>query len=95
MPVWLDYRGRLYCITEYLNYQGIELAKFLLEFNYGEKVLLGDDNSINYFKYTVIIIMVKDSLEIKKQSFNTRVTRVNWVNENIDNILDFENGILI
>ena len=27
MPARLDYRGWLYCITEYLNYQGIELAK--------------------------------------------------------------------
>jgi len=27
LPVRIDYRGRLYCITEYLNYLGIELAK--------------------------------------------------------------------
>ena len=30
-PVRLEYRGRLYCTTEYLNYQGINLAKGLLQ----------------------------------------------------------------
>jgi len=50
MPVHLDYRGRLYCITEYLNYQGIDLAKSLLEFSSGEKVQLSDESSINYLK---------------------------------------------
>ena len=31
LPFRLDYRGRLYCTTEYLNYQGIDLAKGILE----------------------------------------------------------------
>jgi len=50
MPVRLDYRGRLYCITEYLIYQGIDLEKSVLEFSSGEKVQLSDESSINYLK---------------------------------------------
>lgn len=41
----LYYRGRLYCIVEYLNYQNIELAKSLLEFSVGEKVYLNKSSS--------------------------------------------------
>jgi DNA-directed RNA polymerase len=53
--VRLDYRGRLYCIVEYLNYQNIELAKSLLEFSVGEKVYLNKcsalgNDAINYLK---------------------------------------------
>jgi len=70
MPVRLDYRGRLYCITEYLNYQGIELAKSLLAFHYGEKVLLNDDSSINYLK---IYGSNCYGQGLDKKSFNTRV----------------------
>lgn len=33
LPVRLDYRGRIYCNTSSLNYQGIELAKALLNFS--------------------------------------------------------------
>lgn len=49
MPVRLEYRGRLYCITDYLSYKGIDLAKYLLEldFSSGEKVQLSDESSIN------------------------------------------------
>jgi hypothetical protein len=56
LPVRLDYRGRLYCIVEYLNYQNIELAKSLLEFSVGEKIYINEPNSafvqdaINYLK---------------------------------------------
>ena len=89
MPVRLDYRGRLYCITEYLNYQGIDLAKSLLEFSSGEKVLLSDEKSINYLKIYGSNCYGND---LNKKSFNSRI---NWINENIDNILDIENGILI
>jgi DNA-directed RNA polymerase len=89
MPVRLDYRGRLYCITEYLNYQGIDLAKSLLEFSSGEKVHLSDETSRKYFK---IYGSNCYGQGLNKQSF---YSRLNWVNENIDNILDFENGILI
>lgn len=50
IPVRIDYRGRLYCNSDYLNYQGIELAKSLLKFSTGEKVYLSDEVSIKYLK---------------------------------------------
>lgn len=50
LPVRLDYRVRLYCVSQYLNYQGIDLAKSLLEFSIGEKIYLTDDRSISYLK---------------------------------------------
>jgi DNA-directed RNA polymerase len=40
----------MYCVTEYLNYQGIELAKGLLQFSVGEKVHLNDKLAISYLK---------------------------------------------
>jgi DNA-directed RNA polymerase len=71
MPARLDYRGRLYCTTEYLNYQGIELAKSLLEFSVGNKVYLSDDSSINYLK---IYGSNCYGQGLNKKSFNTRIT---------------------
>jgi len=50
LPVRIDYRGRIYCNTSYLNYQGTELAKALLLFSKGEKILKTDQESINYLK---------------------------------------------
>jgi DNA-directed RNA polymerase len=37
-------------MSEYLNYQGIELAKSLLLFSIEEKVYLNDEIAINYLK---------------------------------------------
>lgn len=50
IPVRLDYRGRVYCMTDFLNYQSSELAKSLLLFSKGEKVYKSDLNSIKFLK---------------------------------------------
>jgi DNA-directed RNA polymerase len=50
IPTNLDFRGRLYCVSEYLNYQSTELAKSLLLFSKGEKLYKSDKESINYLK---------------------------------------------
>jgi DNA-directed RNA polymerase len=89
MPVRLDYRGRINVMTEYLKYQGSELAKALLLFSKGEWVKITDTSSINYLK-----IFGANSFgnKIKKLSF---FDRVKWVEDNEDNIINFENGTLI
>nr|QWO71367.1 RNA polymerase [Termitomyces sp. DKA19] len=89
LPVRLDYRGRLYCITEYLNYQGIELAKGLLEFSVGENVYLSDEIAIKYFK-----IFGANSFgnKLDKKSFNDRIA---WIDNNLEDIINFDNGVLL
>ena len=74
-PVRLEYRGRLYCVTEYLNYKGIELAKGLLQISIGEKVYLSDNLAINYLK-----IFGTNCLgnKLEKNSFNDRIA---WVDK--------------
>jgi DNA-directed RNA polymerase len=50
IPVRIDFTGRLYCISEYLNYQSTELAKSLLIFSKPEKISKADIRGINYLK---------------------------------------------
>jgi DNA-directed RNA polymerase len=52
IPIRMDYRGRIwiYCEPEYLNYQSTDLAKSLLLFAKGDKILKSDIYSINYLK---------------------------------------------
>jgi len=50
LPVRIDYRGRLYCVSEYLNYQSNELAKSLLLFSKGEIINKTDSRAISYLK---------------------------------------------
>jgi DNA-directed RNA polymerase len=50
IPVRLDNRGRMYCMSEYLNYQSNELAKSILLFSKGEKLMKTDTRGIHYFK---------------------------------------------
>jgi DNA-directed RNA polymerase len=49
-PVRIDSRGRLYCYSDYLNYQSIELAKALLNFAEGNKINSYDKNALNFIK---------------------------------------------
>jgi DNA-directed RNA polymerase len=89
LPVRLDYRGRLYCITEYLNYQGIELAKGLLQFSMGEKVYLSDNLAIKYLK---IFGANCFGNKLEKKSFKDRIV---WVDNNLEDIVNIDNGILL
>jgi DNA-directed RNA polymerase len=50
LPTKLDFRGRLYCVSEYLSYQSTELAKALLVFSKGEKLYKYDKEAISYLK---------------------------------------------
>ncbi|GAA4828669.1 hypothetical protein [Streptomyces ziwulingensis] len=50
LPVRLDFRGRMNCVSQYFNYQSTELAKSLLLFSKGEKLMKNDNIGINYFK---------------------------------------------
>jgi hypothetical protein len=89
IPVRIDYRGRIYCITDYLNYQSTELAKALLLFSKGEKFSKTNKKAIQYMK---IFGANCFGNKLDKQSANDRIK---WIDDNLDNILNFENGILI
>jgi hypothetical protein len=89
IPMRIDNRGRTYCMVDYLHYQSIELAKSLLLFSKGEKIYKNDTKSIDYLK---IFGANCYGNGIDKKSY---VDRVDWVNQNEDNILNFKNGILL
>ncbi|OSX56101.1 hypothetical protein POSPLADRAFT_1087357, partial [Postia placenta MAD-698-R-SB12] len=104
---FLDFRGRIYPTSHYLNYQSNDLARSLILFNditesikdsrYNEVLQeILDDNSyeltsqskvknlklndIDYFKIYLANTFGKDKL--------SRKGRINWVNSNIDDILN-------
>lgn len=85
----IDSRGRLYCMNEYLNYQGSDLAKCLLLFSKPSKVERLDQSALNFLKafgancYGNKI----DKLSMEK--------KINWVDLNIKLIQNFRDGILI
>jgi DNA-directed RNA polymerase len=87
LPVRLDYRGRIYCVVEYLNYQGTELAKALLKFSKEEKVYLKDIRSIEFLK-----IFGANCFGLGKESFRKRIQ---WIDENENEIIKFRNGNLL
>lgn len=89
IPVRMDYRGRIYCEVDYLNYQGTDLAKSLLLFSKGEKILKSNDSAIEYLK---ILGANCFGNSLDKKSF---IDRIKWVDENLYNIRNFENGELI
>jgi DNA-dependent RNA polymerase len=113
LPVRLDYRGRLYCIVEYLNFQGIELAKSLLEFSVGEKVYLNEsahvqqlrssraqhsqhcesgESELDPINYLKIFGANCYGNKLEKKSFNDRIS---WVEDNLEDIINFRNGVLL
>jgi DNA-directed RNA polymerase len=86
----IDNRGRLYCMTDYLNYQGTELAKALLLFTRPNKISrIGNDITITYFKaYGATCFGGK----MKRESLKDKAE---WVDANIEMIINYRNGIII
>jgi len=88
-PVRLDQRGRLYCISSYLNYQSNELSKALLSFAIPGILTKNSTQSVVYLKTyganchggTIGKGSIKSKLE--------------WIDKNIDDILNYDNGTLL
>lgn len=87
IPTQLDFRGRLNCMPQYLNYQSNSMAKSLLLFSKSEKFNKNDKQAINYLK-----IYGANCFGLDKES---AIVRLNWVDSNLDNIINYENGVLV
>ena len=75
-PIGADHRGRLYSKSTYINYQGDEYQKSLLEF--ADKAVLTDED--------IDEIRVAISNEVYTDKC-TREEAINWFNENQDNMI--------
>lgn len=75
-PYQLDFRGRSYCLSDFLNPQSDDLAKSLLEFSEGVPIIKQDEadwlalNGANLFGF--------DKVTLKQ--------RIQWTNDNHDRI---------
>jgi hypothetical protein len=88
-PVRLDQRTRIYCITDYLDYQKNDLAKGLILFANPGIITKYDTEVINYFK-AYGANMYGSSLDKKSVNY-----RVKWVDDNSDKILNFETNTIV
>lgn len=88
-PVRIDMRTRLYCVSEYLNYQSSDLAKGLLAFSNPGVIYKHDDQAISYLKCYGASLY--DST-LAKKSMNYKIK---WVDNNTDYIINFKSNDII
>lgn len=89
-PVRLDQRGRLYCAPNYLDYKGNDLSKSLLLFAEPGVIKRSQTASIIYLK-----VYGANCYGVGGISRNSLNFKLKWIDENIDNILNYDNGILL
>ena len=88
-PVRSDQRTRIYCITEYFNYQSTDLSKGLLLFYNPGVIYKHDNEAINYLKSYGATLF--DST-LGKKSLNNKIK---WVDNNTDYIINFRYNDII
>lgn len=88
-PVRMDHRTRIYCITDYFDYQKNDLAKGLISFAIPGKLYKSDVNVIKYFK-AFGANMYGNNLD--KKSINHRI---DWIDKNSTKILSFEDNDIV
>lgn len=86
-PIRLDQRGRIYCIPSYFNYQSNELSKALLLFANPAIIYKDNLDSIKYLESYGANCYGKDKLSMDM--------KIKWVKDNINDIINFDNNILI
>lgn len=89
MPIRMDQRTRLYAVTDYLNYQGSNLAKSLLLFNEAGSLRKSDHKAITYLKAYGAICFGNG---IEKLSLKGREK---WVDDHSEEILNFRNNDIL
>lgn len=88
-PIRMDNRTRIYCETNYFDYQKSDLAKGLILFSKPGSIFKHDINVINYFK-AFGANMFGNGLDKKSLNY-----RVKWIDDNSTRILNFENNDII
>jgi len=73
LPTFADFRGRIYTYSNYLSYQGTDLARSLLLFDKGDNEITNE--GIDYMKIYLSNLGNQD-----KESWNDKI---NWVNNNL------------